>query len=78
MRLPTINITHTVESVNVHAGESLTVWMRPGLRGDLSPELGPAQQIELRITPDGKTEIFSTSPTVVKDFDSWYEPKATP
>ncbi len=71
----TIRITHTVENVNVFAGETLIVWLRPGLHGDFTPEMGRARQVELRVTPYGIAEIFSTDPIVVKDFDSWYEPQ---
>ncbi len=72
MKFPTIDIAYRVESINIFFGETLIVWMRPGLHDDLTPKLGSTQQIELRVTPNGKIEIFSTTPVAVKDFSDWH------
>ena len=65
-----LNITHDLESLNLKRGEYLTIYM--------FASKDKIVQVELRVLPNGKPEIFLTKDNlnIVKDFDN-YEPMVT-
>lgn len=65
-----LNITHNLESLNLKPGEYLTIYM--------FASKDKIVQVEIRVLPNGKPEIFLTKDNlnIVKDFDN-YEPMVT-
>jgi hypothetical protein len=57
-----------VNEVTVQSGETITVWL-----GNIDDENGRTQ-VELRVLPDGKKEVFVDPGTDVMDIDEWYNP----
>ena len=60
-----------VSSLALGDGRVLTVWM-----GDLEDE-GGRTQVELRVLPNGKREVFISDGASVLDFSDWYGMRAT-
>ena len=65
MKPPTTETT--IEQVFLHRGEVLTVWLLSNTNG----EAGNIQQVELRVTPDGKCEVFCNA-SVYHSGEDWY------
>jgi hypothetical protein len=57
-----------VNEVTVQSGETITVWL-----GNIDDENGRTQ-VELRVLPGGKKEVFADPGTDVMDIDEWYNP----
>ena len=64
--------TVEVGQLNLYIGECLTVYMGNSHRPTPPTKL---EQIELRITPDGKLEIFADDAIAVKRFSEYYYPE---
>lgn len=65
-----------VENLNIYPGECFTLWMnKHGRSGERE-----AIQVELRVTPAGRPQIFTTlSEAQVADFKDWtWEPEPHP
>ena len=66
MRTPYKHIMVKFDGINVYPGETLTVWLNKGRRN----EERDAVQVELRITEQGKPEIFCNS-LKGQSFEGW-------
>lgn len=65
-----------VDNLNIYPGECFTLWMnKHGRSGERE-----VVHVELRVTPDGRPQIFTTlSEVVIGDFKAWtWEPHETP
>lgn len=58
----------SVDTVYIDPGQVLTVWLRPTNR-----EHEQAQQVELRVLPDGTPEVWAKS-EIVRDWNLGWEP----
>lgn len=54
------HLCSTIDSVRITPGQTLTVWLVT------NPVDASATQVELRVLPDGRPEIFSTAPENIK------------
>lgn len=62
-----------IRSVNIYPGQALTLWMN--MRRE--SEEREAVQVELRVTPSGRVEIFTTLSRVqILDLDEWTDEPA--
>lgn len=71
MKEPTVTVEHTLYQVVVKPGEVLTVYLEVG-----DGFVGTFRQIELRVTPDGRRQIFIRDLDVgdveIMPFTEWY------
>ena len=60
-----ITIEHEINGLNLKAGETLTVWLNDGTNTPI--------QVELRVLPNGKPQIFLTRQNmhVINSFNEW-------
>ena len=62
MKAPQIDIRKDIKELTLRRGEVLTVWLFDGK---------DMVQVELRVTPDCKPEIFCDK-TIIKRYKDWY------
>lgn len=65
---PCLSFDKKVQELTVDRGQFITIWLNkaPDFRGR------NAVQVELRVTPDGKPQVFSHLKELeVLDFDTW-------
>lgn len=66
---PRVHISEEIREVEIKYGQTLTLWFKEKSKAI-------SHQVEVRITEDGKMEIFfnkNDSPIKVKDFRDWKE-----
>jgi len=68
-RVPVIQILHNLHDVNLYPHEYITIWANKFPLG----EEREAEQIEIRIREDGKTQIFCSLGGSKLEFIDWSE-----
>lgn len=64
MKNPQIDIRKEIEEIRIVNNEFLTVYLQDG---------DSNIQVELRVTPEGKAEIYCNRLSCVKTFKKWYD-----
>lgn len=65
MKNPQIEFRKEINEIKVTKNEFLTLWVQDG-DGD------SFIQVELRVTPEGRPEIYTDILSIVKTFREWY------
>jgi len=69
-KYPEIEITKTVTSLSLTDGQAVTLWLYDNVSGH-------NVQVEIRVTLEGKREVFCDHILSVKGFSDWYDMEAT-